>query len=381
MPVYLKKTRAQILTEALQKVETDTPITSLGPGSIARAMIEAVTTEIADLYEVLDFNIEQTYVSTATGSALDALGALYGVQRKSVSDLAVVDKSVGAFQFYIDAPHSADIVIPAGTNVYTAATSYVGRQYSFSTVSETIIPIGRTRAFASLQPNFVDTVYTAGRNTLTFHDATNLTNPVVRCTNPKPISPLPSYESDDDFRLRVIKQMRVTAAGTAEAVRFAGLAVPNVRDIKIRTAPYGMGSFEAVVVPEVSANRNQTLAAARIAMDEVRPLGVRMFVKSPQILPVDLEVDVFLPGGSSTRISDNISSRIKVGLTRYLQSLLPGQPVIFNRMVQIALDANELIKDVSISSVTINGSPQLMKNYQPQDDEQITSGNIVVNVA
>lgn len=381
MTIYLKKSKTEILTEALEKIQKDTPITNVGPGSVARSLIEAITTELGDLYDILDFNISQTYISTASGSALNALGALYGVERKTTSNLSAIDKSLGSFQFYLNSALPYDVVIPTGTNVFTSPTSYVGRQHSFSTVAPTVIPTGRLRAYASLKPNFSDAVFTAGRGTLTFHDANNLGGATVFCTNPKSISPLPTLETDDDYRLRVIKQIRVTASGTLEAVRFAGLAVPNVRDVKIRTAPYGMGSFEAVVVVESTGNTAQTLDAVTVALNAVKPLGVRMFVKTPQLLPVDAVIDVFVPGGNSSSIASTINSRIEVGIKRYLQGLLPGQAIIYNRMVQVALESNEFVKDVAFSSLKVNGLSQLNKNYQPEDDQQITSGSIVVNIA
>jgi uncharacterized phage protein gp47/JayE len=381
MPVYLKKTKSEILAEALEKIQRDTPITSVGPGSIARSLIEAITTELGDIYDILDFNVTQSYLSTATGAALNSLGALYGVERKTVSNLAAIDKSLGSFYFYIASSIGSDIVIPSGTKVYTSATSYVGRQHSFSTVGDTTIPAGRTKAYASLQPDFTEAVFTAGSNTLTFNSANVIGGTTVFCTNPRSISPLPSFETDEDYRIRVMKQIRVNAAGTLESVRYAGLAVPNVRDVKIRSAPYGMGSFEAVIVPESTANVEQTMEAARQAIEAVKPLGVRMFTKSPIRLPVDIVIDVFVPGGNSATITNAVTSRIEVGIRRYLQSFLPGNQLTYNRLIQIALDANEYVKDVSIASMNINGIPQLKKNYQPKDDEQITSGNIVVNIA
>lgn len=381
MPVYFKKSKAEVLGQAIEKVVTNTPISAVGPGSIARSIIESITTEIGDLYDILDFNITQTYVSTATGQALDALGALYGVSRKEVSSLAAIDKSLGAFYFYIDTPISSDILIPRGTTVFTSATSYVGRQHSFSTTSETILIAGRTKAYASIEPNFVDAVYTAGRNTLVVSDLDQGYAVPIRSTNPKAISPLPGYETDDDFRLRIIKQIRVTASGTVESVRFAALSTPNIRDVKIRQAAYGMGSFEVILVPEINGTSAQTINLAKAAMQDVKPLGVRMFVVSPKVRPVDIVVDIFIPGAGSTEISDSVRGRVEVGIRRYLQGFLPGDKLIYNRLVQVALGASNSIKDISISSMSINGSPQLNKNYQSQDDEQLTSGNIVVNIA
>lgn len=379
MPVYLKKSKSEILSEAIEKLQKNTTITSVGPGSVARAITEAITSEIGDLYDILDFNVTQTYISTATGSALDALGGLYGVTRKQVSEMAIVDKSLGSFMFFIDNPVGMDLAIPKGVNVYTSVTSYVGRQHSFSTTQAYTIPAGRTRVYASISPNFVDAVYTAGRGTLTMHDL-NIPGVTVKCTNPKAIAPLPGFETDDDFRIRLIKQIRVTSAGTMESVRFAGLSTPNVRDIKITQAPYGMGSFEAIVVPEQTGNAQQTMTNARIAMDAVKPLGVRMFTRTPVILPVDVKVTLFVPGASNGQLSESTISRATVGVRRYLEGLLPGTPLVYNRLIQIILDSSDIVRDVSINSMTINGSPQLNKNYQPKDDEQLTSGNIVVNI-
>lgn len=381
VPAYLKKTKTEILSKAIEKLQKNTPITAVGPGSIARSITEAITTEIGDLYDILDFNVTQSYLSTASGESLDALGTLYGVSRKEISELATVDRALGSFYFYIQSPIGSDITIPAGTNVYSSAVDYVGRQHSFSTTADAIIPAGRTKVYASLKPNFVDAVYTAGSGTLTFNDASDIAAVTVFSTNPKSISPLPGYEPDEDFRLRIIKQIRVTAAGTVESVRFAALATPNVRDVKIRQAPYGMGSFEVVVVPEQTSNISQTMKNVRTAVDNVKPLGVRTFVTTPTFLPVDVVVNVFIPGASSSSISSSVTRRVEVGVRRYLQGFLPGQSLIYNRLVQVALEANELIRDINISSLTINGSPQLNKNYQSQDDEQLTSGNIVVNIA
>lgn len=379
MPVYLKKNKSQILTEAIEKLQKNTQITSVGPGSVARAIVESITTEIADLYDVLDFNITQTYISTATGSALDALGALYGVRRKQVSELAAVDKAIGSFLFYIDSPVSQDIVIPRGTSVFTSVNSYVGRQHSFSTTEDNRIPSGRTKVYASLTANFVDSIYTAGRGSLTSHDA-NITGVNLKCTNPKAISPLPGLETDDDYRVRITKQIRVNSTGTSEAVRFAGLSVANVRDVTISQLPYGMGSFEAIVVPELKSNVSQTLNSARVAMNSVKPLGVRMFVRTPMILPIDISVSLFTAGIQDGRVSESTISRALVGIRRYLDSFLPGDKLVYNRLIQVVLDSSDLVQDVVVNSLTINGSPQLSKNFQPRDDEQLSSGNVVVNI-
>lgn len=382
MPAYLKRTKTEMLREALQKLRNQTSITATGAGSVARALVESITSELGDMYDILDFNTSQTLVTTATGSALDALGELYGIRRNTVNELAVIDKRLGSFQFYLSNSLGSDLTIPKGTNIYTNATSYIGKTFSYSTAEEVTIPAGRIRAYVSIKPNFIDSVYSAGPNTLTIHDMTSPIGATLFCTNPKSISPQPGLETDENYRLRIMKGIRVASSGTLEAVRFAGLGIQGVRDIKIRQAPYGMGSFEAIIVPESSnSSTNSILNDAQAAMDAVRPIGVRMYIKSPSRVPVNLQVQLVVPAVSTNTVQNTAPNRAQVGIRRYLNSLLPGDPIIFNRLIQIILDSSELVRDVVIQSFQIGGAEVLRRNYQPADDEQLIVGDIIVTIA
>jgi uncharacterized phage protein gp47/JayE len=381
MPAYLKKNDGEILNEVLQKLVKNTPFTSVSPGSLIRAFAEAISTELGDIYDIMDYNLNQQLVSTATGSALDALGVLYNVTRKTINNMAAIDKQLGAFIFYLDTPVNFDVKIPNGTNVYTDAQSYIGRRFSYHTDAEVTIAAGRTRAYAGLIPNFSDTVFTAGAGSITLHDMPNSPNAIVRCTNPKEIGQQLTFETDDAYRLRIIKNVRVTTGGTLEAVRYAGLAVTGVRDLRVRQTPYGMGSFEVIVVPERNGSQDQILAAATAAVEAVRPLGTRVYIKSPTGKALDISVDLIMVGASSTALSAAAIKRVQVGVARYFNSFLPGNPLVYNRLISIILDASELVKDVIVRNLSVNGVEIMRRNYQPADDEQIVPGNITVGLA
>jgi uncharacterized phage protein gp47/JayE len=381
MPAYMRKNTGEILNEALKMVQTQTPITSMSPGSMARALVECITTQLGDFYDIMDYNLNQNLLSTASGSALDMFGALYNLPRKAVNEAAVIDKQLGAFYFYLDNPVLFDITIPSGTNVYANATSHTGRRHSYSTVETVIIIGGRTRAFAGLTPNFSDTVFTAGPNTLTLHDFPTTNNIVVKCTNPKEISQLVAFETDDAYRLRLMKNIRVAAGGTSEAIRFAVLGVSGVRDLRIRQAPYGMGSLEVVVVPEQNGNVRQIMDNVNVAVASVRPIGSRVYVRSPETIGVDISVNLIMPGAGITVVSETAIKRAQVGILRYLNSLLPGQSLVYNRLISIIIDSSEVVKDVIVKSLTVNGVEIMRRNYKPDDDQQLIPGNITVQVA
>ena len=381
MPAYIKKSQADVLAQALRKITTNTRLSSVGPGSVVRAITEAVTTEIGDLYDILDFNLSQNVLSTATGTALDLFGSIYNVKRKTVNDLASVDKVMGAFMFYIPSPVAFDITIPTGTNVYTDPNTYIGRTFSYRTDTPVTILAGRTVAYAGLAPNFSDSVFTAGANTLTVHNFNSPSGVTVYCNNPKEISQLTSYEDDNSYRARIIKNIRVISGGSLESIRFAALSVAGVRDVSIAQAPYGMGSFEAIVVVEKNANANQVLKDATSAMDSVRPIGTRMFTRRPTLLPVDMEVNIIMPLAGTNQLTENTLRRAEIGIVRYLNSLLPGEPLVYNRLVATILDASNLIKDVVFKKYSVNGTEIVRRNFKPSYDQQISPGEIKIGLA
>jgi uncharacterized phage protein gp47/JayE len=381
MPAYFKKSKNEILQQELAKIARNTPFTATGAGSIVRALADVFATQLGDMYDALDYNVNQTLVTTATGAALDLIGTVYNVQRKKINEVAALDKKLGAFIFYISTPYSQSILIPRGTNIYSSTSSYIGQRFSYKTTEDTVIPAGRTRAYASIEPNFSDNVYTAGKNTLIIHDASAPAGVTIHCTNTKEIAPLNESENDEQYRIRIIRQIRVATSGSGEALRFAGLAVNGVRDVKIRQTPYGLGSFEAIIVPERDSNTVDTLSKARAAMEEVRPVGVRMFSVAPTPLTFDMELTIVAPTSAIESVNVNIANRVNVAISRYLNSLLPGSDLIYNQLLVVINDASDLIKDVIVKRMSINGREIMRRNFKPGENEQIVLGRIGVGVA
>jgi len=380
MAVYFKKSHDQILREALAKIERDTQINATNPGSVARAITESITTELGAYYDVLDFNLTQSLISTATGSALDKLGSLYNINRKTVGSVARAEQKVGSFYFYIDSTYENPITINAGTRVFTNSTGFVGRQLTFTTNNAVVISPGSLRAYVSITPEFSDGVFTAPMDTLTSHNFFAPTNVTLKCTNPKEITATEGYERDTEYRTRIIKGIRVASSGTIEAVRFAGLNISGVRDIRVRQAPYGLGSYELLVVSEQASLVNSILAQVRIAVDKVRPLGVTMFMRTPILRPLDMAVSILSNTVSSPEYA-NLAERVRLAVTRYLNTLMPGDTIVYNKLIQSMMDSSGIIKDIQVLRFSPNGVDSIKRNYTPKDYEQMIPGNIQVSVA
>lgn len=380
MALYIRKAKSDILREALRKLETKSSISATSPGSIARAFTEAITTEIADYYDALDFQIAQSVISTASGRALDLLGDLYGVKRKTVNDLIATDAKIGSFYFYIDSPYTQDIIIPNKTKVFTSTDSFVGQQLTYYTTGDTVIPLGQTRAFASLTPAFTDAIFTAAPNTLVANSLISPIGTLVKCVNPKAISAQPGFEDDNNYRVRIVKSIKVSAAGTIDAVRFAALSVAGVRDAKIIENIYGLGSFQIVVTPEdisFAATAGIELVAK---LNSVRPIGVKMFMTEPTLVPVYVTVTAIVKNDSTIN-TEVMSNRITIAIKRYLNSLLAGDTLVYNRLVQYMLDVSADVLDVQVTQYAPRGVESLRRNYTPNTDEVLIPGRIEVNIA
>lgn len=377
---FLTKSREIILSQALNKLQQTTPITSIAPGSVMRSLAEVITSELGNIYTVIDFNFSMQLISEASGRALDAMGTIYNIPRKTLTNIAAIDASLGSFFFYIDSPTGQNIDIPSGTKIFTNTNDLIGETFTYETTQQVTLNAGRTRAYVPIRPLFSDSVYTAGAHTLT---VTDFSSPIpsvsVKCTNPKAIQAQVGYETDDNYRVRLIKGIRTVGGGTSESMRLNALAVPGVRDASVRDAPYGLGSFELVVLPESGSNNEILIRTVRAAIDNVRPVGVMVFLSQPKYIPFSLVVELSLRSNPNTQV-DNVITRVEISIQRYLNRLLIGEPLVYNHLVQAIFDASpDSILDVTFQQYRANGEEVIRKNYAPKANEVIVPGSVNVN--
>lgn len=77
----MKKTRQEILDDLLRRLQQDTSITNVDPGSIARTFCEILAEEFYAFYTQLELSSTMAFVSSANGNSLDLIGALLDCKR------------------------------------------------------------------------------------------------------------------------------------------------------------------------------------------------------------------------------------------------------------------------------------------------------------
>lgn len=380
MTIYGVKSKSEILVSILNSLEKNAGITAVYPGSIARAFAEAFSSEVSDLYEAFRFTVSQSNLTTASGRNLDLIGDLYGISRKSVTNFVAQERQTFNVEFFLLKPHSTTVTIPKDTLVYNDVSNFATKQYSFKVNSDIIITPGSTKSYGIVEPNFTDNAYVAPRNTLTRHNFIAPPTVTVYCNNPKEVYSNITSESDDNYRRRILASMKTRLPGTAESVRFAALAVKGVRDVKIRQASYGIGSCDIIVVPEVSSAVKGLAENIIVAVENSKPVGVRINVRIAEKISIGVGATITLPVGNSETIVAGIRNQANLFVKRYLNSLSIGDSVSLSEIERQIKLSSDIIRSVTFSSLTADGRELPLKDFASDSVTQyFTAGNVNIS--
>lgn len=363
------KSKEQMLVATLNALQKNAGISSVSPGSIARAFAEAIHSEISDLYNSLKVSIEQSNLSTASGINLDMIGTLYNVQRRTISSELVPERVTGNIEFYLNTTHSSTVTVPKGTLVYNDTTAFSSTQYQYELSSDVVIATGNTRAYGSVKAKFADNNVTASRNTLTKHNFISPPGIIVYCNNPKEVYSSLNSESDDNYRRRIVSAIRGSASGTAESVRFAALSVKGVRDVKIREASLGVGTCDIVVIPETQAGITTMSQLVYEKIKSVKPVGINMNLRIATKKLVNVSATLTLREGTTSAIARSVENQSKIFLNRYLNSLTIGDSVSISEIERQMKLSSELIMSVTVSNIKVDNRNIPNKDYRLSDDK------------
>lgn len=355
MPTVYSKTKTEILGRMMQALETNAGITATYPGSIARAFAESVAIEVGDLYDALKFAINQTSIATASGRSLDLIGELYGVRRSAITPEAEQERASYNIEFYISAPTSSDITIPQDTIIFNDVTEFAERQYQYKLVGSTTIVAGTTKAYGRIQPMFTSQDFTAAKNSLTRHNFVSTDGTIVYCSNPKEVYSMPGMEGDDNYRRRISMSIKERSYGTAESLRLNALAVPGVRDVRIRESSYGLGSCDIIVVPDSQSVDPLFVQSLLDNLSGRKPVGIKLNIRIAERVPISVVANIVLPQGLSATAITAIETQANTFIKKYLNSFTIGGTMSFSEIEMAIRSSSDFIRSVNLLSVTARG--------------------------
>lgn len=377
MPILNTKTKEQMLINALDSLQKNAGISSISPGSIARAFAEAITTEIADLYSSFKISVEQSSLALASGKNLDAIGELYNVSRRTIADELITDRVTSNIQFYLTSPYSSDISIPSGTLVYNNVDNFNDIQYAYELSGSVLIQSGATAVYGAVKARYENTGITAARNTLVKHNFIAPPGSVVFCTNPKEVYAAINAETDDNFRKRIVSAIRGSSSGTAESIRFAALSVKGVKDVKIKEGSYGIGSCDLFIVPESSSSLGNIPEIVYTAVSGAKPLGIRINTRVAMKKAVDVSITLSLRQGTSAQAASSIEMQARIFLIRYLNSLTIGSSISVQEIESQAKYASDFITGVTVNNLSVDKKNVPNVSYRLSDDKSYMGAGAV----
>jgi len=354
MPIVYSKTKTEILGRMMRALEGN-GITATYPGSIARAFAESIAMEVGDLYDALKFAVDQTSIATATGKSLDLIGELYGVRRSTITPEAEQERASFNIEFYISAPTSSSIVIPQDTLVFNDVTEFAERQYQYKLAATVIIVAGTNKAYGRIDPTFTTQDFTAAKNTLTKHNFVSTDGTIVYCSNPKEVYSMPGMEGDDNYRRRISMSIKERSYGTAESLRLSALAIPGVRDVRIRESSYGLGSCDIIVVPESQSLDPLFVQTLADNLSGKKPVGIKLNIRIAERVPISVVANIVLPQGLAPAAITAIESQASTFVKKYLNSFTIGGSIAFSDIESAIRTSSDFIRSVNILSVTSRG--------------------------
>jgi uncharacterized phage protein gp47/JayE len=383
------RTSDQILSAALTRILDETDITVQSPGSVIRTLFEIFAEEMAFDYRVFENNATQLYLSTSTGDSLDKLAELFGISRTITG--GSLSSNLGIVYFYLNSsadhvPGTSDmmaagnIVIPAGALLSTAVIETMRDPVTWRTTAAVTILEDSYMSYASVEPVTYNQ-YTIGEATLVYHDLDTTTYPYVYVYNRADLEAKPSYESDTNLRYRISQAIQGIAGGNETALRLAVLAVDGVRDCVVTPKLHGIGTVDVTVVLEDPGNTDAStiFSNASTAVNEIAAAGDMVFINRPVERRVDISGTIKYT--TTAYSSSSVAAAVEASITRYLNSLSIGDPIIWSRLISDVITTSPQIRDFDIidGEFMVDNESMAKGNVTAKAAEQFYPGSITVS--
>jgi len=382
---------SEIVTDTLSDLANNTNITRISPGAKARSILDAVSKRIEEQYDIFDLNLARAFVSSAKGEYLNLIGALVGASRLP-SEAANVDSDLQAIKFYVDTGTFGDInggnpfLIEAGTAISTKANNN-GIIYRVSVPATA--QAGASQVWVSVEANAPGEESNLATGSLAYHSFTGYTdylNESLKVTNIHPIRNGKNFESDTNFRYRIVNAFLEGEAANETAIRLASLSAAGVADVLTIRHYRGIGTF-GVIVRAVTPTVSQSLLdEVEIRVREVQGLGSKGYVRSVNETGVSITTQVVYRKTLTTDEYTLIEQGLEDTISEHIHGLDWNESFSINQLVSRMFDVSPEISNLG----TTPGKPlqevflykpsrlrdkrvrqTLLGDYTPEYDERV----------
>lgn len=326
--------------------QSRSPLSDTAVGSVLRTVTEAVGREIAVVYQQINLAYAAGFIESATGSSLDHVVAILGVQRKTA------EFAEGLVTFFRHPGQTGNITIPAGLPLTTVSGSLV----RFVTAAERTLQDGQQRIDVPVR---ADDGFAGAPGQVAAGTIASMAQPVAgidSVSNLDPTIRAAADETDAELRTRAMAVLgslgQATRAALETAIREARgdvLQFFDPNDADGATAP---GTFEVVV----GADRAH-LPGLRDAVHTTRAAGVlatvlARFVFITPRLAVTITPGLAVPGVDKVRVE------IVTAVAAYVETLAGGAaaqgPALLAAVTGVADVVTAEVRDVVVARADLS---------------------------
>lgn len=359
----IRKNYSDIIDSALRQLTQETNITQLSPGAKARALLEIVSRQISEQYQVFDLNLANAFLSSASGEFLNYIGEIVGVERLQPVTAGTVAESQNVIFYTLAATFGAingasDIVIPKGTRIWTSpSTPEADDSIYFYVTEQVTLPAATNLQSIPVNATQQGDISNVGQDTLVNHDFENYSNfadGTLLVRNRASITSGRGLESDEDFRYRISKQVTASEMGNETAIRLSALSVPGVADVSMVPYVRGLGTF-AVYIKSLEARVSDELVdAVQDTIDTVQSFGNRGYALKPKEIGIEMVLSLTYRESITSRDRASINRDVVGTMYDYINNLDIGEDFIINEVVQRVMQVDDRIKNVGVANKPID---------------------------
>jgi uncharacterized phage protein gp47/JayE len=389
MPIFADS-KQNIFSDILNDVLSNTNITRSSPGTKTRAIVEAVSNKVGDVWTKFDLNMAHAFLNGAEGKYLDYFADMFGIQRQTELPAAISSED-RVVKFYRVAGDTSDTIqIPQGTVISSRPNS---QGVSYVTTTTAALNASLLEVYVSARSRQSGRKGNVGRDMLVNHDVTvdaAVTSKLL-VTNEADITTGRGLESDDNFRFRIANQVLSAETGNLTAIRMKALSVPGVADVEIFPFHRGVGTFDVLIKSTSPSVTPSLINNVRQALYFTVAQGVSFNVRKPKETGVSIELTISLRNHMSEQRQSILKKDIQGLVFDYLDNLDIGQPLLVNELTQRIMNMSDNISTMGtagkpIDSITVyketalsetkipetlfafGGTPQ---DYYPASDEKL----------
>lgn len=166
-------------------------------------------------------------------------------------------------------------------------------------------------------------------------------------------------ELDDDYKIRISKQVTIIASSNEESIKYAVKEVSGVNDVKLVPYTYGNGSFTVFPRTKFPNAPAHILESVANAVDGTCAYGIKNTVENPIVKEVELKVKLIFSKDTIDSNRNVISSEVLSSIKQYINSLNVGDKLETVSVINIIKKYPSVIDyqlyDIKIDNKTVIG--------------------------